>query len=248
MIRRLPPLLGLYLVATVAFAVGTEELPGYEVNVDLNNKAALQRGAKYFVNYCLGCHSLKYSRYSRVADDLGLTHEMAAENLVFTGRRVSETMETAMDPEEAQDWFGAAPPDLSVMARQKGASYIYQYLMTFYADDSRPWGVNNWRFPNTTMPHVLWREQGMQQAQWEEVADAAGTMRPVIRELTLETPGLKTPQEYQQMTVDITSFLVYVAEPAGITRRSAGTWVLLFLLVLIGLTYFLKREYWKDVH
>ncbi len=248
MMKRFCVLLGLALAGTGAFAAGGAELPGYQIHVDLNNRPALQRGARHFVNYCLGCHSLKYSRYSRVADDLGIPHDMVAENLVFTGRRVSETMETAMDPAKAETWFGASPPDLSVMARQKGASYIYQYLMTFYADDSRPWGVNNWRFPNTTMPHVLWREQGLQQAQWVEQEDAAGTMRSVISELVLSEPGQKTPEEYQRMIEDITLFLVYVSEPARMVRTTAGWWVLLFLLMLIGLTYFLKREYWKDVH
>lgn len=230
-----------------AFGAGEKEVPGYQVVVDLGNRSGLQRGAKYFVNYCLSCHSLKYSRYSRVGEDLGLDMQMVEDNLIFTGRRVSERMEVAMSQEEAEKWFGAAPPDLSMIARQKGATYIYQYLMTFYADEDRPWGVNNWRFPYTTMPHVLWREQGLQQAEWKEVDNGNG-MRKVITGLTLETPGLKTPEEYQQLVVDITSFLVYVSEPARLTRESVGTWVLLFLLVLGGFAYFLKREYWKDVH
>jgi len=241
-------LFGLLCVSANVFAAGGVELPGYQVEVDLSNEAALQRGAKYFVNYCLNCHSRKDRRYSRIADDLGMTHDMMRDNLVFTGVRVSERMEVAMDPDDAEEWFGASPPDLSVMARQKGSTSIYQYLMTFYADESRPWGVNNWRFPNTTMPHVLWREQGIQQAHWTEEPDAAGTMRKVIKELTPGTPGRLTPEEYQKMVRDVTSFLVYVSEPARVTRETAGVWVLLFLLVFIGLTYFLKREYWKDVH
>ena len=199
------------------------------------------------MNYCLGCHSLKYSRYSRVADDLGLDAKMVEENLSFTSRRIGELMEIAMVPADAQRWLGAAPPDLSMIARQKGADHIYQYLMTFYADDKRPWGVNNWRFPYTTMPHVLWREQGLQKANWGQV-EQDGEMRGVITGLSLETPGLKTPEEYQKLVSDITSFLVYVSEPARLTRESAGVWVLLFLLILMGLAYFLKREYWKDVH
>lgn len=234
-------------LAGPAFAAGEVELPGYKVVVDLSNRASLQRGAKYFVNYCLSCHSLKYSRYSRVGEDLGLDAGMVEDNLIFTGRRVSERMEIAMSPDDAEKWFGAVPPDLSMIARQKGATYIYQYLMTFYADESRPWGVNNWRFPNTTMPHVLWREQGLQRAETEEVERAGGT-REIVTGLTLETPGLKTPEEYKQVVVDITSFLVYVSEPARLTRESVGTWVLLFLLVLGGFAFFLKREYWKDVH
>ncbi len=240
------PVLLACLVATPAWSAGSD-IPGYDVQVDLNNHAALQRGVKYFVNYCLSCHSLKYVRYSRVANDLGLTREMTEENLIFTGRRFDETMEIAMLPEDGQEWFGAAPPDLSVIARQKGARYIYQYLMTFYADEKRPWGVNNWRFPHTTMPHVLWKEQGMQRANWIEVEEE-GTKRRVIDNLTLETPGEMTPEQYRQMVVDITSFLVYAAEPARLVRETIGVWVLLFLLVLAGLAFFLKREYWKDVH
>lgn len=230
-----------------AFAAVETELPGYEVVVDLTNRASLQRGAKYFVNYCLGCHSLKYSRYSRVGEDLGLDIQMVEENLIFNGRRVSERMEIAMSQDDAERWFGAKPPDLSMIARRKGASYIYQYLMTFYADEDRPWGVNNWRFPFTTMPHVLWRQQGLQRAEWQEVDNENGR-KPVIVGLTLETPGLKSPEEYDQLVVDLTSFLVYVSEPARLMRESVGTWVLFFLLVLGGFAYFLKREYWKDIH
>ena len=222
-------------------------MPGYQVVIDLNNRASLQRGAKYFVNYCMGCHSLQYSRYSRVGEDLGLDMQMVADNLIFNGRRVSERMEISMSQDDAERWFGAKPPDLSMLARRKGATYIYQYLMTFYVDEDRPWGVNNWRFPFTTMPHVLWQEQGLQRAEWEEVDNGNGN-KPVITGLTLETPGLKTPEEYEQLVVDLTSFLVYVSEPARLTRESVGTWVLLFLLVLGGFAYFLKREYWKDVH
>lgn len=230
-----------------AFAAVGAELPGYQVVIDLNNRASLQRGAKYFVNYCMGCHSLQYSRYSRVGEDLGLDMQMVADNLIFNGRRISERMEISMSQDDAERWFGAKPPDLSMLARRKGATYIYQYLMTFYVDENRPWGVNNWRFPFTTMPHVLWREQGLQRAEWKEVDNGNGS-KPVITGLTLETPGLKTPEEYEQLVVDLTSFLVYVSEPARLTRESVGTWVLLFLLVLGGFAYFLKREYWKDIH
>ncbi len=233
--------------AGYALAAGGAELPGYQVVVDLKNRASLQRGAKYFMNYCLGCHSLKYSRYSRVGEDLGLDMSMVEDNLIFTGQRVSERMEIAMTPEEAERWFGAVPPDLSMIARQKGSTYIYQYLMTFYADEDRPWGVNNWRFPYTTMPHALWREQGLQRAEWKEV-EREGEVKKVISSLTLETPGRKPPEEYRRMVVDITSFLTYASEPARLTRESVGTWVLLFLLTLGGFAYFLKREYWRDVH
>ena len=234
----------LLLAPLPLWAADAGPLPGYEIRVDLENRASLQRGAKYFTNYCLSCHALAHSRYRRVGEDLGLTEAMVRDNLIFTGRRVGETMEVAMDPRDAEEWFGAAPPDLSVLARQKGAEYIYQYLMTFYRDDARPWGVNNWRFPNTAMPHVLWQLQGLQEAILEPREDgvmAVAGLRPAAA-------GAKSPEEYRQVAVDLTTYLAYVSEPARLERESMGVWVLAFLLVLIGLTYFLKREYWRDVH
>lgn len=245
MMRRAAILALALLAPAVQAAGGNDTLPGYSISVDLTNRPSLQRGAKYFVNYCLSCHSLAYSRYSRVGSDLGLTEEMVQDNLIFTGRRVGETMEVAMDPIDAEAWFGAVPPDLSTLARQKGAEYIYQFLMTFYRDESRPWGVSNWRFPNTSMPHVLWQEQGLQEPI-RKVPEYGGPAK--ITGLRLAEPGHKSPEEYRQMAVDITTFLVYVAEPARLTRESMGVWVLGFLLLLIGLTFALKREYWKDVH
>ena len=237
----------LLLAATPGLALDAGEVPGYQASVDLTNRAALQRGAKYFVNYCLGCHSLRFSRYERVGKDLGLTDDMVRDNLLFSDQRIGETMDIALNSDDAEAWFGAPPPDLSVIARQKGELYIYQYLMTFYADDSRPSGVNNWRFPNTAMPHVLWQEQGIKQAVWTEHTDDGMTRRTIER-LELGVPGQKSEQEFAQMMLDLTSFLVYVAEPAQLVRETIGVWVLLFLLVLIGLTLFLKLEYWKDVH
>ena len=224
-------------------AADSGDLPGYAVQVDLSNRAALQRGARYFVNYCLGCHALAHSRYRRVGEDLGLTDRLVRENLVFTDQRIGENMTVAMDAGDAERWFGAAPPDLSVLARQKGADYIYEFLMTFYRDDKRPWGVNNWRFPNTAMPHVLWREQGLQEAE-TRLVDGHAT----VVGLAPGVPGRRSPEQYREMVTDLTTFLVYVSEPVRLTRESAGVWVLGFLLLLIGLTYFLKREYWRDVH
>ena len=241
--RRALLLAGLALAPAAAPAADAGPLPGYAVQVDLTNRAALQRGAKYFANYCLSCHALAHSRYRRIGADLGLTDAMVRDNLVFTDRRVGETMVVAMDPADAERWFGAAPPDLSVLARQKGADYIYQFLMTFYRDETRPWGVNNRRFPNTAMPHVLWREQGLQEA---ETATVGG--RAEVVGLVPGRPGRRSPAEYRTMATDLTAFLVYVSEPVRLTRESAGVWVLGFLLLLGGLAYFLKREYWRDVH
>lgn len=241
--RRVLLLACLGLAPAALLAADSGDLPGYAVQVDLSNRAALQRGAKYFVNYCLGCHALAHSRYRRVGEDLGLTDELVRENLVFTGQRIGENMTVAMDAADAERWFGAAPPDLSVLARQKGADYIYEFLMTFYRDETRPWGVNNWRFPNTAMPHVLWREQGLQEAETRLVDGHAAVVG-----LAPGVSGRRSPEQYRRMAADLTTFLAYVSEPVRLTRESAGVWVLGFLLLLIGLTYFLKREYWRDVH
>lgn len=232
----------LALASPALLAADSGDLPGYAVQVDLNNRAALQRGARYFVNYCLGCHALAHSRYRRVGEDLGLTDELVRANLMFTDQRIGENMTVAMDAADAERWFGAAPPDLSVLARQKGADYIYEFLMTFYRDETRPWGVNNWRFPNTAMPHVLWLEQGLQEVETRLVDGHAAVVA-----LAPGAPGRRSPEQYREMATDLTTFLAYVSEPVRLTRESAGVWVLGFLLLLIGLTYFLKREYWRDV-
>jgi len=220
-----------------------------DADVDLNNKQSLQRGAKYFVNYCMGCHSLKFSRYNRMARDIGLSDDQVEANLIFTMNdkgeptEVAALMENAMQEENAANWFGQAPPDLSLVARSRGADWIYSFLKAFYADPSRPLGVNNTVFANTGMPHVLWELQGMQHL--EEHDDGNGHK---TQELVLEEPGKATPTEYDQIVRDITAFLVYVGEPAKLHRKTIGVWVLLFLAVFFVVAYFLKKEYWKDVH
>lgn len=216
-----------------------------EANVNLSNKVSLQRGARLFVNYCLSCHSAEYMRYIRMADDLELDHEAVKQNMMFTTEKIGETMRVAMRPDDASNWLGAAPPDLSVMARAKGADYIFSYLNGFYADPSRvATGVNNLYYPGTSMPHILWELQGRQElVEGEDDGHGGHTAT-----LELTAPGTMTPEEYQQATRDLTAFMVYMGEPAKLVRYRIGFWVIVFLSVLLVATYLLKQEYWKDVH
>lgn len=214
-----------------------------EIDVYLGNEAALQRGAKYFVNHCLGCHSARYVRYSRLAEDLDLTAEQVERNLIFTGQKIGDMMTNAMRPEDAQEWFGNPPPDLSLMARAEGADWLYSYLQNFYLDPTRPLGVNNLTSPNVAMPHVLGELQGWQKPVYKNSGEGK-----IIDRLELVRPGLMTREEYDRMVRDLVTFLVYISEPAQTTRTQVGVWVILFLGVLLVLSYLLKKEYWKDVH
>lgn len=205
-----------------------------------NDKAALQNGAKIFVNYCLNCHSASYMRYGRLKD-IGLTDQQIKDNLLFTADKVGEPMRIAMRRADAREWFGAAPPDLTVIARARssefgsGADWLYTYLRTFYRDEERPTGWNNVVFENVGMPHVLWELQG-DQVMGED------------HKLKLARPGQLTPQKYDDMVADLVGFLQYMGEPAANTRKSLGWVVLVFLGVLLVFAYALKRNYWKDIH
>ena len=223
-------------------------------NIDLHNKQSLQRGAKYFVNYCQGCHSLKFSRYNRVAVDLGLTEDQVKDNLIFTRNdkgdqtKIGSLMENALDQDAAAAWFGAPPPDLSLVGRSRGPDWIYSYLNSFYADPSRPMGVNNTIFPNVAMPHVLVGLQGLQKL---EVADGEHEHEGdshAAPKLVMEKAGSMSQSEYRMVTRDITNFLAYVGEPGAIQRQQTGIWVMLFLGIFFIFAYLLKKEYWKDVH
>ena len=205
-----------------------------------NDKAALQHGAKLFVNYCLNCHSASYMRYNRLAD-IGLTEAQIVDNLMFTADKVGEPMRIAMQRADAKAWFGAAPPDLTVIARARasefgsGADWLYTYLRTFYRDENRPTGWNNVVFENVGMPHVLWELQGEQ------------IMGP-DHKLVLAKPGKLKPQQYDAAVADLVGFLNYMGEPMGEFRKQLGVVVLIFLAVTFVFAYALKREYWKDIH
>jgi ubiquinol-cytochrome c reductase cytochrome c1 subunit len=215
---------------------------------DVGNIASLQRGARNFVNYCSGCHSAKYVRYSRLAQDLRLSEKQVTENLMFTGERIHDTMTVAMRPADASHWFGTTPPDLSLIARSRGVDYIYSFLKSFYLDPSRPTGTNNLILPGTSMPHVLWQLQGLQRAVYDGESDAEhSAVHKKFKEFELAKQGSLSPQEYDQFVRDTVNFLDYIAEPMQLERRNLGMRVLAFLIVFFLFAYFLKKEYWKDV-
>ncbi len=240
-------LLSLTLAPLVWAAGGSYPLD--KAPIDLNNKASLQRGAKLFVNYCMGCHSAQYQRYNRMARDIGLTDDQVQQYLIFTaGTKVGDTMQNGMRTAEARQWFGAAPPDLTVIARARGADYLYTYLRTFYLDESRPWGVNNAAFPNTGMPHVLWELQGWQQIKHGSEAHAHSASHDTQRtSFEIVKPGSMTPVEFDKAIADLVNFMVYMGEPIQLERQRIGVWVLIFLFIMLAVFYPLKKEYWKDV-
>lgn len=209
--------------------------------INPDNKASLQRGAKVFINYCLNCHSAAYMRYNRLKE-IGLTEEQIKSNLMLAGGKIGDTMTVAMERKQGKTWFGAAPPDLSVEARARGADWLYGYLRGFYRDESRPTGWNNIVFDKVAMPHVLWQLQGVQ-----ALKPAEGERPAAEPELVLERPGSLSPAEYNAMVADLVNYLVFMSEPAKHYRLHLGIYVLLFLGLLFLLTYSLKKEFWKDV-
>lgn len=231
------------LVSATALAAGGGNTE--QAGTDLGDQASLQRGAQLYMNYCSGCHSLKYLRYSRMAEDLGLTEEEVMNNLNFTGAKFGEQIQVAMTAEHANAWFGKMPPDLSLIARSRGPDWIYTYLKSFYLDESRPLGWNNTLFPNASMPNPLWELQGLQHAEYGE-PDAAGERH--VTGLKVTQPGELDASGFNQAVRDITAFLEYAGEPAALKRQSLGVWVILFLSVFTFLAWLLKKEYWRDVH
>jgi ubiquinol-cytochrome c reductase cytochrome c1 subunit len=230
----------------VSFAAGGA-LHLEKANNDIHNQASLQRGARNFANYCLGCHTAKYVRYNRVAADIGLTEQQMVDNLLFSGESPHSTMKNGMDPAEAKQWFGVMPPDLSLIARSKGTDYVYTFLKSFYADPAKATGVTNLALPGTAMPHVLWELQGTQEAVWEGHTDSQGNVQKHFKEFTLASPGKLTPEQYDEFVRDTVNFLDYIGEPVQAKRQSMGFVVIAFLVFFTLLAYALKKEYWKDV-
>ncbi len=243
----------LLLSTAPAFAAGGG-VPLLHVKTNLDDKAALQEGAKIFVNYCLSCHSAEYMRFSRLGKDLDLTDEQLRENLMFTTDKVGSPMKIAMDKGDAARWFGVAPPDLSVIARARGTDWLYTYFMGFYKDESRPWGVNNLVFKDVGMPHVMADLQGgLQEAVYKTETDANGHEHQVLEKLVLPQGDMsdaeykKLQNDYQRNMTNLVSFLEYLGEPAKLQRYSLGAKVLVFLFILLLISYLLKKEYWRDV-
>ena len=212
-------------------------------NNNIANTASLQRGAKYFVNYCLGCHSAKYVRYNRLGRDLQLSNQQLMDNLMFTGERPFDTMAIAMRPEDSARWFKISPPDLSLIARSRGPDYIYTYLRSFYVAPDRPTGVNNIVLPGSSMPHVLWELQGTQRAVFGRDEDG----KEVFDHFEVVRPGQLDERAFDEVVRDIVNFLDYIGEPIKRERQQLGVRVIGFLLVFLLIAFMLKKEIWKDV-
>jgi len=216
-----------------------------------NDLAALQNGAKLFVNHCLNCHSAEYMRYNRLKD-IGLTEQQIKDNLLFTTEKVGDTMKANFDPKQAKVWFGGVPPDLSVIARSRaghggtGADYLYTYLRTFYRDETRPTGWNNLLYPNVGMPHVLWELQGARRPVYDEIEEHGHTVK-AFKGWEQITPGTMSSQEYDQAIGDLVAYLQWMGEPAQNTRVRLGVWVLLFLTCFMVIAWRLNASFWKDV-
>ncbi len=238
-------IIALMLFATPMLSMGAAStVPLDDADVDLSDKESLQRGFKYFVNYCLSCHSAKYQRFERTANDLGLTFEDVKQNLMFTADKIGSTMDIAMTSEDANVFFGVTPPDLSLTTRSRGPDWVYTYMRSFYLDDSKPMGINNTVFPDVGMPHALWELQGWQEARFKK--NESGQMK--FEKFELVKAGSMTPEEYDAAMRDLVNFMTYLGDPSQMERKALGVKVILFLLVLFVLSYLLKKEYWKDIH
>ncbi len=270
--KKLFLLVALAVLPLTALAAGGPKVELESANIDLKNHASIQRGAKYFVNYCMGCHSMQYARY-KLLTEVGLTEEEIKANLMFTDGKIGDLMKISMSEGDAANWFGAAPPDLTLTARIKpgGEDWIYSFLKSFYTDPSRPLGVNNTVFSNVGMPHVLWELQGVQDpvykyeihkgaeivATFDNEADADAyvaengeglRLERVVDRLEMVSPGSLTPAEYDQVARDLATYLTYVSEPVKLERQRIGIWVMLFLVGFTILAYRMKKEWWKDIH
>jgi len=243
------------LAAATLIVAGKSDAAGSAIQlesplIDQGNERSLQRGAQAFVNNCMGCHSAGYQRYSRLAQDLGLSEEDVENNLIFTTdeagepTKVGSLMTNNMSTEYGKQAFGVVPPNLSLTARSRGTDWIYTFLKSYYADpDVTTTGANNLVYPGTAMPHVLWQQQGWQSPVYGEESNGS---KPITG-LELTDPGSMAPEEYDDLIADITNFLAYMADPIKQTRHRVGIIVMLFLFGLLAIAYFLKKEYWKDV-
>ena len=219
-------------ISPLSFSAENIELS--KAPVDLTDNLSLQRGAKIFTNYCLNCHSAKYMRYSNL-QDIGLSAETIKNDLLFTGNKIGDTMSVNMSMKDSKKWFGAAPPDLSVVARSRGADWIYSYMRGFYRDPTRPMGWNNTVYVNSAMPHILWELEG------EKI------LNPKTKKLEKFSSGKLNAKEYDATIADLTNYLVYMSEPDQLKRKKMGYYVIGFLLLLLFLTIKLKKEYWRDI-
>jgi len=239
-------------IATGAQAAGGESIAWDKAPNNVSDLPSLQNGAKLFVNYCVSCHSAAFMRYNRLRD-IGLSEQQIKDNLLFTSEKVGDTMKAAIDPREAKDWFGANPPDLTLVARSRsghggsGADYLYTYMRTFYRDPTKPTGWNNLVFPNVGMPNVLWELQGEREPEFI-TREEHGHQVKVFQGWKQVSPGTMTPLQYEQAVGDLVGYMQWMAEPAQNARVRVGVWVLLFLGVLTVITWRLNAAFWKEVN
>jgi len=229
------------------------------VHANVSDKKSLQNGAKLFANYCLSCHSAQYSRYNRVARDLDIPLSVLKENMMFTSEKAGDLMKATMTKADAKKWFGVAPPDLTLVSRVRGPNWVYTYLRGFYKDESTASGWNNSLYENVAMPHAMYELQGVQKlvgkvdpAELHGAAthDEHASSHQIVGDAKFEIvkPGTLSPAEFDAAMTDLTAFLIYLAEPAQLQRHKIGIFSLLFVIILMGLCYLLKKEYWRDVH
>ena len=272
MSNRLLTMIRVFTLGVLTLGIGTPILAADSdwimkpMSPDLDNTPSLQRGANLYVNFCLGCHSLEHQRYERTADDLGaIPHELMEANVIHTGQKIGEHMQSSMSKEDAKAWFGASPPDLTMVTRVRSPEWVYNFLLTFYEDPSRPFGVNNKVFPNVGMPHAMLTLQGIQEEvcignrpidlldvqtalEQDRVASIKEGGVENCGELSLiPGSGMFSTEEYDQAAFDIANFLHYVGDPTRSEREALGKYVIGFLLILLVLAYFLNRNYWTDV-
>ncbi len=245
----------LSIASFTAVAAGDEGVQLFPVDINVFDTAALQQGARTFVDYCLGCHGANYMRFKRLAGDLGYSEEEVEQYLLPAGRELVDTMTAAMDAELGVEVFGTDPPDLSLVARARGGQWLYSYFLSFYEDEERALGWNNTVFPNASMPHVMWELQGVQALAHQDDShgephgdDSHGGHPNPADQFELIEAGLQSPEEYQRTVQDLVTFLVYLSEPSQLQRHRMGIWVMLFLALFAFLAWMLKAEYWRDVH
>jgi ubiquinol-cytochrome c reductase cytochrome c1 subunit len=249
--KKLAKLTGLIVIATCFVASPTFAAGGgvelQKADIDPGQIPSLQRGARNFINYCSGCHSAQYVRFNTIGKYLELSEEQLVDNLMFNAENTFETIQASMPAQDAERWYGVAPPDMSLMARSKGADYIYTFLKSFYLQEDSPTGVDNMAMPATSMPHVLWELQGYQNAVFSEHTED-GVTSTHFEGFEQATTGALAADDYDEFVRDTVNFLAYMAEPIRAERRKIGTWVIMYLLVFLIIAYMLKKQIWKDVH
>ncbi len=236
-------LLLIFLLSAASAVFASSKVHLDEASIDLTDKNSIASGAQLYVQYCSGCHSLKHMRYSRIADDYGIDEDWLKENIVPPSHKIHDSMRTAMNMEDSRVWFGMPPPDLSLIARAKGTDWLYSYLHGFYVDDKKPYGVNNLVSPDVAMPDVLASLGGIQ-----ELNNNSEETDTVKQKLKLVKAGSLNASQYDKAVTDLVAFLGYASEPSQSSRKSIGIYVILFLIFFTIIAYFLKKEYWRDVH